>query len=154
MMDIDGIGEETVVQLYDAGLVRVPADLYDLTDAALLRLDHTGERSAERLLDGIKASLQVPFERVVYALSIPYVGETVARKLARAVGSMDRLMEMTEPQLQAIEDVGPRIAASIVDYFSQPANRDNVSRLRRAGVKMAVERPEGWSPPTLSPVRI
>ncbi|MCM1337391.1 MAG: NAD-dependent DNA ligase LigA [Candidatus Amulumruptor caecigallinarius] len=145
MMDIDGIGEETVTMLYDAGLVKVPADLYDLSPADLLRLDRMGERSAERLLDGIKASLAVPFERVVYALSIPYVGETVARKIARAVGSMDRLMAMTATELVAIDDVGPRIAASIIDYFDQPANRDNVERLRRAGVRMEAELPEGGS---------
>lgn len=143
MMDIDTIGEETVAMLYDAGLVKVPADLYDITQGDLITLDRMGRRSVERLLEGIKASLQVPFERVVYALSIPFVGEIVARKIARAVGSMERLMKMTAEELTAIEDVGPRIAASIIDYFDQPANRDNVERLRRAGVKMELERPEG-----------
>lgn len=143
MMDIDGIGEETVSMLYDAGLVRVPADLYDIHESDLLALDRMGRRSAERLVEGIQASLAVPFERVVYALSIPFVGETVARKIARAVGSMDKLMALSAAELTAIDDVGPRIAASIIDYFDQPANRDNVERLRRAGVKMEIEKPEG-----------
>lgn len=143
MMNIDGIGEETVTLLYQSGLVKVPADLYDLTESQLLSLERIGAKSAERLIDGIKASLLIPFERVVYALSIPFVGETVARRLAQSVKSMDKLMSMTSEELTAIEDVGPRIAASIIDYFSQPANVDNVERLRKAGVKMEIELPEG-----------
>lgn len=143
MMNIDGIGEETVTLLYQSGLVKVPADLYDLTESQLLSLERIGAKSAERLIDGIKASLLIPFERVVYALSIPFVGETVARRLAQSVKSMDKLMSMTAEELTAIEDVGPRIAASIIDYFSQPANVDNVVRLRKAGVKMEIELPEG-----------
>ena len=136
MMNIDGIGGETAAQLYAAGLVRGIADLYDLTEADLLRLDGFGPRSAQRVLDGVRASLSVPFERVVYALSIPNVGETTARKIARTAGSLDRLMAMSEAELTAIEDVGPRIAAGIVEYFAVPANREAVERLRAAGVCM------------------
>lgn len=138
MMDIDGIGEETVSLLFQSGLVRVPADLYDLKAEDLLPLERIGPRSAERLIEGIHASLDVPFERVVYALSIPYVGETVAKKLARSVKDMDTLQSISFEDLTAIEDVGPRIAASIKDYFAQPANVDNVARLRAAGVTMSI----------------
>lgn len=138
MMDIDGIGEETVEMLYKAGLVTVPADLYDLTAEQLMELEHTGRKSAERIIDGIKATVNVPFERVVYALSIPYCGETVSKRLAKSVKDIDTLMTLSAEQLTAIEDVGPRIANSIIDYFSQPANRSNMERLRAAGLQMAI----------------
>ncbi len=136
MMDIDGIGEETSEVLFATGLVKNISDLYDLKREDLVVLDRFGERSAERILDGLEASLKVPFDRVLYALSIPYVGETTARKIARTVRSIDRLMTMSQSELEAIEDVGPRIAASIADYLATPANRDIIERLRRAGVQM------------------
>lgn len=138
MMNIDGIGEETVETLYRRGLIRDISSLYDLRPADLANMDGWGERSAERVIQGIEQSKQVPFERVVYALSIPYVGETVSRRLARAVGSIDTLMTMPEEQLTAIEDIGPRIAQSIVQYFADERNRQIVERLRKAGVQMAV----------------
>lgn len=140
MMNIDGIGEETAAALYDHGYVRTPADLYKLTPAQLQRIEGFAAKSALRVVDGIKASVAVPFERVVYALSIPYVGETTAKKLARAAVSMDRLMSMTAPELEAVEDVGPRIAQAIVDFFAKPENLDIVKGLREAGVQMEVEK--------------
>lgn len=142
MMNIDGIGEETVRQLFDAGLIGNIADIYDLKAADLQTLEGFGQRSAERVLEGVEASKQAPFARVLFALSIPYVGETGAKKIARAVGSIDTLMAMTAEQLTEIEDVGPRIAASIIDYFSHESNRDIVERLRRAGVQLAAEESE------------
>ncbi|MCM1111210.1 MAG: NAD-dependent DNA ligase LigA [Clostridium sp.] len=143
MMDIDGIGEETTQVLYDRGLVRDIADLYDLTREQLVVLDRFADRSAERILEGIEASKSVGFERVVYALSIPFVGETVSKKLARATGDIDRLMNASADELTAIDDIGPRIAASVIDYFSLPSNREIVERLRRAGVQMSMpEQPE------------
>ncbi len=138
MMNIDGIGEETVETLYRRGLIRDITSLYDLRPDDLANMEGWGERSAERVIQGIEQSKQVPFERVVYALSIPYVGETVSRRLARAVGSIDTLMTMPEEQLTAIEDIGPRIAQSIVQYFADERNRQIVERLRKAGVQMAV----------------
>ena len=138
MMNIDGIGEETVETLYRRGLIRDISSLYDLRPDNLANMEGWGERSAERVIQGIEQSKQVPFERVVYALSIPYVGETVSRRLARAVGSIDTLMTMPEEQLTAIEDIGPRIAQSIVQYFADERNRQIVERLRNAGVQMAV----------------
>ena len=142
MMDIDGIGEETAAALYAAGLVRNIADLYDLTVERLMTLEGFGQRSAERVVDGLRASLAVPFERVLYALSIPFVGETTAKRIARQVRSVDRLMEMDRTALMGIEDVGPRIADSIIDYFSVDANRATVERLRAAGVQLALPEEE------------
>ncbi|MCM1163376.1 MAG: NAD-dependent DNA ligase LigA [Muribaculaceae bacterium] len=134
-MDIDGVGEENCQLLYDAGLVRDIADFYTLTPQSLEALDRIGQKSARKILDGVEASKQVPFERVLYSLSIPYVGETVSRKIARRVGSLDALMAMNHDELTAIDDVGPRIADSIIDYFSIPGNRDIVERLRQAGLQ-------------------
>lgn len=138
MMDIDGVGEETAAVLYDAGLVSDPADLYDLTAAQLVVLDRFGDRSAERILAGLEASRSVGFERVVYALSIPYVGETMSKKLARALGDIDSLMAATPEQLVAVDDVGPRIAESVTAYFADERNRRMVERLRDAGLQMAM----------------
>ncbi len=138
MMNIDGIGEEIAVQLFNAGLIRDIADLYELRTDQLEKLEHMGPRTAERIVDGIRESKSVPFDRVVFALSIPYVGETVSKKLARACHDIDTLMGMTVEQLTAIEDIGPRIAESIVAYFAEPENREIVRRLRDAGLQMAM----------------
>lgn len=139
MMNIDGIGAETAAELYNTGLVHNVADLYDLRAEQIKNLEGFADKSAERLIDGIAASVNVPFERVLFALSIPYVGETGARKIARATLSIDRLMAMTESELTAIEDVGPRIAESIIQYFSTPINLDIIERLRDAGVKLSLD---------------
>jgi len=138
MMNIDGIGSETAAALFKSGLVANIADLYDLTVESLMGLEGIARKGAERIVDGVRASCEVPFERVVYALSIPYVGETTAKKVARAAGNIDRLMAMSAEELTGIEDVGPRIAESIVEYFAAPVNRAIVERLRAAGVCMAV----------------
>jgi DNA ligase (NAD+) len=142
MMNIDGIGEETAEVLFATGLVKNIADLYDLKVDDLITLDRFGQRSAERIVEGVRESLNVPFDRVVFALSIPYVGETTAKKIARAAGSIDRLMAMTQLELEGIEDVGPRIAESIVDYFAASVNRENIERLRAAGVQMEMMKDE------------
>lgn len=101
-------------------------------------LERVGPRTAQRIVEGVEASKSVPFERVIYALSIPFVGETVARKLARAVRDIDTLMNMGRDELVAIEDIGPRIADAIIEYFAYPANRELVERLRAAGVQMSM----------------
>ncbi|MDE7334929.1 MAG: NAD-dependent DNA ligase LigA [Muribaculaceae bacterium] len=139
MMNIDGIGEETARQLYDAGLVHSSADIYDLRPQQLMPLEGFGPRSANRVVEGAEESKKVPFQRVIYALSIPGVGETTAKKIARAVGNIDKLMALTSEQLQAIEDVGPAIADSIVEYFADSRNLENLMRLRAAGLQMEVE---------------
>lgn len=139
MMNIDGIGEETAAALFAHGFVHNVADLYDLTPQQLMTIEGFGAKSAERVIAGIDASKDVPFERVVFALSIPFVGETTARKVARAAKNIDTLMSMPVEQLEAIEDVGARIAASIAGFFADEQNRRMVERLRAAGIKMEME---------------
>lgn len=139
MMNIDGIGEEIAQMLFDKGLVKNIADLYDLTFEQLMCLDRFGEKSAWRLIHGIEDSKNVPFDRVLYALSIPFVGETTAKKIARSVGSIDRLMQLSEDELCTIEDVGQVIALSIIEYFASENNREIIERLRRAGVQLEME---------------
>lgn len=139
-MDIGGLGGETLITLHKAGLVKNVADLYDLTKEQLLALGKGwGDRSASVVIDGIAASRSIPFDRVLYALGIRHVGETVAKKLARAVGSMDRLAAMPVEELTALDEVGAVIADSIRRFFAAPGNRETVERLRRAGLMMALE---------------
>ena len=137
MMNIDGLGEETVTQLFDAGLIGNAADLYDLRVNDLAPLERLGEKSAEKIVAGIEESKNVPWARVIYALSIPYVGETVAKRLARACPDLDSLRSKSVEELTRIEDIGPRIAESITDFFSHEANAEMVERLRKAGVQMS-----------------
>lgn len=137
-MVIIGVGEENAALLYDAGLVKDIADFYTLKADEMEALDRVGPRTAQRILEGVEASKSVPFDRVVYALSIPYVGETVARKLARGVGDIDTLLSKSRDELTAIDDIGPRIADAIIEYFAVPGNREIVERLRAAGVQMAL----------------
>lgn len=139
MMNIDGIGEEMVNDLCDRGYLKNCADLYDLTAEQIRSLYMKGDRIAEKILGSVEASKSVPFERVLYALSIPYVGETGAKKIAKAVGNIDRLMSMTENELMAIDDVGPNIARGIIDFFADERNRSIVERLRAAGVRLETE---------------
>ncbi len=138
MMNIDGIGEEMVVTLYKNGWVKDPADLYTLHThkAQMEMLPGLGRRTVQRMLDGIEQSKRVSFDRVLFALSIPDVGETGAKKIARALRSIDKIASADIEQLTAIDDVGPRIAQSIQNYFSDPVCRDIVNRLRLAGVQM------------------
>ncbi len=138
MMNIDGIGEETAELLFDCGLVERIADLYDLRQKDLENLDRIGEKTAKRIIEGIETSKSVPFERVVYALSIPNVGETTAKRLATSVKSMDNLLSMTEEELTAVPDIGPVIAKGIYDYLRDPINLDNINRLAAAGVQMSL----------------
>ena len=139
MMNIDGIGEETAELLFSTGMVENIADLYSLTADRLTTLDRLGEKSAARILKGLEDSRMVPFERVVYALSIPNVGETTARRLARAVKSMERMRAMSVEELTAIQDVGPVIAQCIYDFLREPANVDIIERLTAAGLRMQLD---------------
>ena len=140
MMAIDGLGGETVVELVRAGLIHNVADLYDLTKEQLLGLGKGwGEKSAAQVIEGIAASKAIPFEQVLFALGIRHVGETVAKKIARAVGSIDRLMGMTLIDLVTIDEVGEVIAQSILDFFAVEGNRSIVERLRAAGLRFEVD---------------
>lgn len=136
MMNIDGIGEETVELLFESGLVENIADIYDLTAEKLAALDRIGEKTAKRIMEGIEDSKKVPFERVVYALSIPNVGETTGKRLALAVQSMANMRAMSEEELNAVPDVGPVIAKAIYEYLSDEKNRKILDRLAAAGVQM------------------
>lgn len=136
MMNIDGIGEETAEMLFDSGMVEKIADIYDLTIDKLITLDRMGQKSAEKIMQGIEDSKKVPFERVVYALSIPNVGETTAKRLAKAVKSMERMQNMSVEELTAVQDIGPVIGQCIYDFLRNPINIDNIRRLTEAGVQM------------------
>lgn len=137
MMNIDGIGEETAELLFQTGLVKNIADLYSLTADQLLTLPGFGPRSAERIIEGLDASKSVPYDRVIYALSIPYVGDTLAKKVAKAFPNINVLMSATREQLAATKDIGPRIAESIVEYFRNPLNCEIVQRLAEVGLQMS-----------------
>ncbi len=137
-MNIDGLGAETIDALYQAGVVVDPSSLYSLKAATLASLDRLGEKSASNIIKGIEGSKSMPFERLLFALGIRFVGETVARKLARAFGSMDALAAATVDDLVNVDDVGVRIAESVVDYLASPSNKALIERLREAGLKLAV----------------
>ena len=124
------MGPETVEDLYEAGLVTNVADLYELKMADLMHLERWAEKSARNLMESLRNSKNVSFERVLYALGIRYVGETVARRLAKAFRSMERLEKATAEELLAVDDIGERIAESVIDYFSNERNREVVDRLK------------------------
>lgn len=136
MMNIDGIGEETAELLFNCGLVENIADIYYLTEEKLSSLERIGEKTARRIMKGIEDSKTIPFEKVLYALSIPNVGETTGKRLALAVKSMDHLLDMSVEELNDVPDIGPIIARSIYDYMSDPGNREIIDRLKKAGVQM------------------
>lgn len=138
MMNIDGIGEETAELLYANSLASNPADLYDLNVEDLMLLERMGEKSAKRIIDGIEESKKVPFERVVFALSIPNVGETTAKRVAMSAKTMAILLNMSEEELTAIPDVGPVIAHCIYEYLHNPINIEIIARLTEAGVQMSL----------------
>ena len=137
-MNIEGIGSETIGQFYSLGLVRDASDLYTLQPDVIAGLERMGERSAQNIVDAVKQSCSVPFERVLFALGIRYVGETVAKKLALALHSIDRIIEATTEDLIRIGDIGVRIAQSVVAYFSDEDNLRFVERLRQYGVQMQI----------------
>lgn len=136
-------GDATVDQMYALDLVRTPADFYDLSLAQLLQLDGWKEKSALRFLESLDASRQVPFERVLYAIGIRYVGEQTAKDLARHFGDMDTVASATKEQLLEVPEVGEVIADSVAAYFRDPRHLDGIRRLRDAGLQMAVAKPEG-----------
>ena len=144
-MNIETIGEETVALMYDAGLVHNIADLYDLTKEKVMKLDRMADKSAENIIKGIESSKQVPFERVVYALGIRHVGETMAKKLAFALKDIETLSNATVEQLVAVGDIGEVIAQSIVDYFANDDNVKIVARLIDAGLQFKVKEQEKLS---------
>ncbi len=138
-MNIEGLGKETIKLLYNEGLVKNPADIYKLTKEDLLKLEGIRDKTAENILKGIEKSKQRPAEKLLYALGIKHVGESTAAKLMRAFGSIDRLMQASEEELTQVEDVGEKVARSIVEFFRNPDNRKLIEELKKAGLKMQAE---------------
>src|ERR1700721_2858796 len=134
VMNIDGMGEALVNQLTERGLVKNVADIYKLTKADLLSLERMGDKSAQNILDETENSKKLPLERVIYGLGIERFGERTAQFLAEELGSMDALMNAGQEELQQVNEVGPRIAESIAEFFQEPRNRELIERLRRAGL--------------------
>jgi DNA ligase (NAD+) len=142
VMDIDGLGEALVNQLAERGLVKNVADLYRLTKDDLLKLERMGEKSAENVLEEIAASKSLPLERVIYGLGIRFVGERTAQFLAEHFGSLDAIMKASAEELEEVNEVGPRIAESIVEFFADEHNRKLVSDLRKAGLTFTGQKKE------------
>jgi len=139
-MDIDGIGPETIELLHTNGLINDLTDLYALTFEDIIGLDRMAEKSALNLLEGINASKQVPFERVLFALGIRFVGETVSKKLVRHFGDIDSLIAATKEELEAVDEIGKVIADSVLDHFSHEEHLRMVQRLRAFGLQMVGEK--------------
>ena len=136
-MNIDGLGPETVDLFYRLGLIKDAADLYRLTVDDIKDLDRMGQKSAENIVNSIAASRNVPFERVLFALGIRFVGETVAKKIARSFKSIDEVEQASLETLMSVDEIGEKIAQSIVSYFANPLNRSLVERLKEAGLQFS-----------------
>ena len=137
-MDIEGLGSETVELLYKEGLIENYADLYELTKEEVLPLERMAEKSAENLINGIAASINVPFERVLFALGIRFVGETVAKKLAKTYKNIDALGAASVEDLMATYEIGERIAHSVVEFFQNPTNVEIIDRLKIHGLQFSL----------------
>ena len=135
-MNIDGLGPETVDMFYRLGLIKDTADLYQLKTDDIKNLERMGEKSAENIVNGIAASKEVPFERVLFALGIRFVGETVAKKIAKSFTDIEELENADLEKLKNIDEIGEKIAQSIITYFSNPANRELVERLKSNGLQL------------------
>ncbi|NBP05640.1 MAG: NAD-dependent DNA ligase LigA [Bacteroidetes bacterium] len=135
-LNIDSIGSEMAKTLYKQGLVKDISDLYALKTEDLLKLERMGEKSAQNIIDGIQQSKNVPFERVLFGMGIRYVGETVAKKLAQALGNIDTLMHADKETLLGIDEIGDVIAESLTSYFSEPEHQNLVEKLKAAGLQM------------------
>ena len=136
-MNIDGLGPETVDLFYRLGLIKNAADLYQLTVDDIKGLDRMGQKSAENIINGIADSRQVPYERVLFALGIRFVGETVAKKLAKSFPSIEDLEQASVETLVSVDEIGEKIAQSIVNYFANPLNRELVGRLKEYGLQFS-----------------
>ncbi|AIY14859.1 NAD-dependent DNA ligase LigA [Cellulophaga baltica] len=134
-MDIEGLGGETVELLYKEQLIKNYADLYTLTKAQVMPLERMAEKSAENLINGVKASVNIPFERVLFALGIRFVGETVAKKLAKAYKNIDALKIASVEELVKVDEIGERIATSVVEFFQNETNQETIERLKSYGVQ-------------------
>jgi DNA ligase (NAD+) len=139
-MDIDGLGEETIDLLFSKNLIRNFSDLYDLRNEQLVPLERLGEKSASNILKSIKKSVDTPYQRVLFALGIKHVGETVAKTISGRFRTIDELINATPDQLTSVHEIGPKIAASIITYFSDDENLQIIERLRSNGVKFFADK--------------
>ena len=137
-MDIEGLGGETVALLFSNNLVKNYADLYELTVEQILPLDRMAQKSAENLVNGVKKSTEITFERVLFALGIRYVGETVEKKLAKQYKSIDSIQKATLLDLLLVDEIGEKIAQSVVDFFINEQNDLIISRLKKFGVQLEI----------------
>ncbi len=144
-MDIDGLGAETVDALFEAGLIQNAADLYSLTFDQVVNLDRMADKSANNLINGIKASKEIPFERVLFGIGIRFVGETVAKKLARHFKNIDALKTADFDSLVDVDEIGEKIAISVQEYFADERNLEIIEKLKAAGVRFVVEEKEDAS---------
>jgi DNA ligase (NAD+) len=142
-MDIDGLGEETIDLLFSNNLIRTFPDLYDLTPDQLVPLERLGEKSASNILKSIKKSVETPYQRVLFALGIRHVGETVAKTISMKFRTIDELINADPEQLTSVHEIGPKIAASIVSYFSDKENIEIINRLRLKGIRFSQENETG-----------
>lgn len=142
-MDVDGLGNETVTLLYENHLISNIADLYHLNRNELLPLERMAEKSVDNLLQGIEASKQKPFAKVLFGLGIRYVGETVAKKLVKAFSSIDRIRDASREELIEVDEIGDRIADSLLDFFNDERNVLLIERLRQQGVQLESQEQEG-----------
>jgi DNA ligase (NAD+) len=136
-MDIDGLGEETIDLLFNKNLIRNFADLYDLKIEQLVPLERLGEKSAANILKSIRTSIDTPYRRVLFALGIRHVGETVAKTIAWRFKTIDDLINAGIDQLTSVYEIGPKIAASIVSYFSDNDNLEMIKRLKSFGIRFS-----------------
>ncbi len=141
-MDIEGLGGETVTLLVNEGLIGNYADLYELKKEQILPLERMAEKSADNLINGIENSKEIPFERVLFALGIRYVGETVAKKLAKEFKTIDALKAASQQELEKVEEIGERIAESVVEFFAQEENQRTVERLKQYGLQLEISAEE------------
>src|SRR5690606_1763000 len=140
-MDIEGMGDETIETFFKQGLLRDITDIYALKGKqdALIQLERFGQKSIDNMVAGIEKSKEKPFEKVLFALGVRYVGETVAKKLAQHFKTIDALMAASAEDIQSVYEIGERIAESVTEYFANPLHREQVEQLRAFGVQLAVE---------------
>ena len=134
-MNIDGLGTETIEVLFEQDLIKNPADLYELTYDQLIPIDRMAEKSVNNMLEGVEASKQIPFEKVLFALGIRFVGDTVAKKLARHFGNIDNIIQASFETLIEVDEIGDRIAESLIEYFSIPENVEMINQLKNHGLQ-------------------
>ena len=148
-MDIDGLGEETIEQLFEGGLIQNYADLYTLQEQDVLKLDRMAQKSVSNLLQGIENSKQIPFERVLFALGIRYVGETVSKKLAKHFKNMNAILNASLEEMTAVDEIGEKIAESLYFFLQKEEHRELINRLKSYGLQFEIVETESTQVSTI-----